>query len=98
DGSFDVSPESLRQLSARARAEEKLAKLVADASSPMPLRPALNRALVDAWSMTSLPEHTGRPEVAPWLRGWIDEEAQTAVAWRKHLPVRAGIEDYGKLT
>lgn len=88
DGSFDVSPGALRQLGERARQDEALAKLIADASSPTPLRPALNRALVDAWSMTSLPEHTGRPEVAPWIRGWVDELPQTTVVWRKYLPVR----------
>src|SRR5690606_37595192 len=46
-------------------------------------------ALVESWSMTSLDEHTGRPEVAPWIRGWPDreEEPQTTVVWRKHLPV-----------
>lgn len=85
---FDVSPEALRQLNERTVKDETLSKLIADASTPAPLRPALNRALVDAWSMTSLPEHTGRPEVAPWLRGWVDETPQTTVAWRKYLPVR----------
>jgi CRISPR-associated endonuclease/helicase Cas3 len=40
--------------------------------------------------MTSLEEHTGRPEVEPWLRGWIDEEEpQTALVWRRWLPVRS---------
>lgn len=95
---INVNPESLRQLNECAAKDETLAKLIADASTPAPLRPALNRALVDAWSMTSLPEHTGRPEVARWLRGWVDEKPQTAVAWRKYLPVRMGIEDHGKLT
>ena len=53
------------------------------------LRPALNRALVDAWAMTSLEEHAGRPDVEPWLRGWQDAEGpQCAVVWREHLPVR----------
>jgi len=101
DDSFDVSPESLCQLNERAGKDEKLAQLIADAGSPALLRPGLNRALVDAWSMTSLPEHTGRPEVAPWLRGWTDDEPQTSVAWRKYLPVRSTpqvtkkeIEDY----
>lgn len=91
DGSaaINVSPESLRQLIERARKDDTLRQLVADASSSAPLRPGLNRALVDAWSMTSLPEHTGRPEVAPWLRGWVDEKPQTTVVWRKYLPVRA---------
>lgn len=85
---ISVSPEALRQLSEPTRADDALAKLITDASSPAPLRPALNRALVDAWAMTSLPEHTGRPEVAPWLRGWVTDEPQTTVVWRKHLPVR----------
>lgn len=98
DTTIDISPESLRQLNELAAKDDTLRQLVADASSPAPLRPALNRPLVDAWSMTSLPEHTGRPEVAPWLRGWVTDEPQTAVAWRKQLPVRVGIKDYGKLT
>jgi CRISPR-associated endonuclease/helicase Cas3 len=85
---INVSPEALWHLSESARKDETLAKLIAEASSPAPLRPALNRALVDAWAMTSLPEHTGRPEVAPWLRGWVTDDPQTAVAWRKYLPVR----------
>ncbi|HEX5279312.1 MAG TPA: type I-U CRISPR-associated helicase/endonuclease Cas3 [Micropepsaceae bacterium] len=59
------------------------------ASTPDPLRPALTRALVDAWSLTSLEQHTGRPDVAPWLRGWVeDDKPQTSVIWRAHLPVR----------
>jgi hypothetical protein len=32
--------------------------------------------------MTSLPEHTGRPDVGLWLRGWVDELPQTTVVWR----------------
>lgn len=98
DGSFDVSPESMRQLGERAGKDDALRQLITDASSPAPLRPALNRALVDAWAMTSLPEHTGRPEVAPWLRGWVDEDPQTIVAWRKYLPIRESIKDHDKLT
>lgn len=101
DGSFDVSPEALRQLSEQARMDDRLLSLIVDAGSPMPLRPALNRALVDAWSMTSLPEHTGRPEIEPWLRGWVKDEPQTTIVWRRNLPVRAtpavsgrDIEDY----
>ncbi len=63
------------------------------ATTPAPLRPALSRALVDAWSMTSLKAHTGRPEIDPWLRGWIeDDPPQTSIVWRTHLPVRQGIE------
>lgn len=58
------------------------------ATTPEPLRPAFTRALADAWSMTSLEVHTGRPEVAPWLRGWIEDTPQTTLVWRTHLPVR----------
>ena len=60
-----------------------------EASTRTPLYPALTRPLVDAWAMTSLAEHTGRPEVGPWLRGWVeDEQPQTTVVWRRFLPVR----------
>lgn len=59
------------------------------ASTPKPLRPPLTRALVEAWSMTSLEEHSGRPEVAPWLRGWVDDEPHTVLIWRAALPVTA---------
>ena len=86
---ISVSPESLRRLNESAAKDETLAKLITDASSPAPLRPALNRALVDAWAMTSLPEHTGRPEIAPWLRGWVSDDPQTTVVWRNYLPIRA---------
>jgi len=44
--------------------------------------------------MTSLNRHTGRPEVGPWLRGWIEgDKPQTTVIWRKFLPVRMEGED-----
>ena len=59
-----------------------------DASTPPPLHPPLTRPLIDAWAMTSLVEHSGRPEVGPWLRGWVENERpQTAVVWRCCLPV-----------
>lgn len=62
--------------------------LLEDASTPEPLYPPLTKELVEAWSLTSLPEHTGRPEVGPWLRGWVDDEPQTSIAWRRFLPLR----------
>ena len=63
---------------------------IAAATSPLPLYPALSRPVIDAWAMTSLANnHAGRPEVAPWLRGWADDdETQTAVIWRRYLPLR----------
>ena len=97
DGSHDASPGALANLKA------ELGNAVIAASTPAPLYPALTRPLVDAWAMTSLDEHTGRPEVQPWLRGWIeDDQPQTTVVWRTYLPVRgqggeaapAEIEDF----
>ncbi|MGH8644476.1 MAG: type I-G CRISPR-associated helicase/endonuclease Cas3g [Gammaproteobacteria bacterium] len=85
---IDGSPNALRDLKVRSLTDEDLRKLLEAATTPVPLRPALSRALVDAWSMTSLEEHTGRPEVGPWLRGWVSDDPQTTVVWRAHLPVR----------
>ena len=82
-GGHDASPAALDRLQKETGAEG-----VAEASTRPPLYPALSRPLVDAWAMTSLVEHTGRPEVAPWLRGWVDDEQQTTVVWRRCLPLR----------
>lgn len=84
DGRKDASPGMLRRL----RQNEFFKTLADAATTPMPLRPALTRPLVDAWSMTSLEKHTGRPEIDPWLRGWVETKPQTSVVWRKYLPVR----------
>ena len=79
-GAYDASPRALTEL------KKEKAALVEAGSTPAPLHPELTRAVVQAWSMTSLEEHTGRPKVGPWLRGWVEEEAQTAVVWRTWLP------------
>jgi CRISPR-associated endonuclease/helicase Cas3 len=91
DGCVDVSTGSLLRLREKAEADADLKRLLEEATTPAPLRPALSRALVDAWSMTSLTEHPGRPAIDPWLRGWVENEPpQTAIVWRTHLPVRSG--------
>ena len=88
DAAFQAGPGALSQLK-EALKNKGCEQRIRDASSPDPLYPALTRPLVDAWSMTSLKEHTGRPEVQPWLRGWIDNDPpQTTLVWRKFLPVR----------
>ena len=89
-GFFDASPGAIRSLSIQAKNDAGLQKILNDATTVVPLQPELSRALVDAWSMTSLEEHTGRPDVQPWLRGWVDDPPQTTIVWRKHLPVRTG--------
>ena len=90
EGRRNASPGALHQLKERAQNDPALARIVDGATTQAPLRPALTRALVDAWSMTSLETHTGRPKIDPWLRGWLEDDPQTAVAWRTHLPVRNG--------
>lgn len=90
NGTADASPGALRKLKSDAAMNAELAQVFDAAITPAPLRPRLSKALVDAWSTTSLKEHAGRPKIDPWLRGWIEEEPQTSVVWRVHLPVRAG--------
>lgn len=81
DGRRDASPAAITDMKA------KHADIVRAATTPAPLYPELTRPLLDAWSLTSLKRHEGRPEVAPWLRGWVDdEEPQTSVVWRRYLP------------
>ncbi len=80
----DLSPAAVTRLkSDRPEAVER-------ASTPMPLYPPLEPADVEAWAMTTLKSHTGRARVGPWLRGWVEDEPQTTLVWRAHLPWRAG--------
>lgn len=96
DHRHDASPGAIVELKERASKDERLANQIQMATTPEPLRPALSRAVVDAWSMTSLEQHTGRPEIGPWLRGWVDEDPQTVVAWRRYLPWRVNVRPDGK--
>lgn len=83
----DASPAAFENLKEQARQNPNLAKQIAEATSSEPLRPELTRAVVDAWSMTSLKVHAGRPEIEPWLRGWVEkDEPETTVIWRQFLP------------
>jgi len=80
------SPQSLVDLKRRAQGDPRLAALLRSATTRDPLRPELTRPLLESWSMTSLEVHAGRPEVQPWIRGWIDDEPQTSIVWRDLLP------------
>lgn len=94
DGARDASSGAVRTLKMSALSDPQVARLIEAATTPAPLRPALSRALVDAWAMTSLEEHTGRPQIDPWLRGWDDDDPpQTTVIWREHLPVRPDVSE-----
>jgi CRISPR-associated endonuclease/helicase Cas3 len=88
DGAKDASPENLRRL----RLEPVLAAVLQAASTPEPLRPPLTRPTLASWSLTTLEQHTGRPKVQPWLRGWAESEPQTTVIWRRLFPLRADEE------
>ena len=63
DDRYDASPAAAGHMKTEHPA------VVDRATTPAPLYPALTRPLVDAWSMTSLKRHEGRPEVGPWLEG-----------------------------
>jgi CRISPR-associated endonuclease/helicase Cas3 len=89
EGRVDVSSGTLHHI----KDDPELKPLSQAATSDEPLRPMLTQPLLDAWSMTSLAEHPGRPEVEPWLRGWIDSKPQTQVLWRGLLPIRPGDVD-----
>lgn len=81
NGKRDVSPKAILKL--RSEHEEKIKQ----ATTLAPLYPELTRPHLEAWAMTSLKQHAGRTEVAPWLRGWEkDEEPQVNIVWRKYLP------------
>ncbi len=80
----DASPAALLRL------REAAPDLVQAASTPMPLYPPLEPATVEAWALTSMRAHTGRPDITPWLRGWVKEAPQATIIWREHLPWREG--------
>ena len=84
EGRRDASPLSLLRL----RENPDFAGRARAASTPEPLHPDVTAPLLEAWAMTSLAEHPGRPTVGPWLRGWIEDEPQTRLIWRTLFPVR----------
>jgi CRISPR-associated endonuclease/helicase Cas3 len=80
-GGKDASPAAVGALQADPERSSEIVR----ASTASPLHPGLTRPLVESWALTSMREHTGRPEVAPWLRGWVDEETETSIVWRQHV-------------
>lgn len=80
----NASPAALRALA------ESDPNGVAAATTPDPLRPPLVRPEIDAWSLTNIQAHPGRADVAPFLRGWVEDEPQIRLVWRRHLPLRPG--------
>ncbi len=83
-GAYNGSPAAITETVDNA--DDGLRETLRLASTEAPLFPALDLPTLEAWSMTSLREHSGRPEVAPWLRGWLEDEPQTRLLWRGMLP------------
>jgi CRISPR-associated endonuclease/helicase Cas3 len=79
------------------KSQEGFEQVCRQATTPEPLCPELRRVHVDAWCMTSLEEHPGRPKVEPWIRGWIDPQPQCRMVWRGVLPMRGQSPDKGLL-
>lgn len=90
----EAGPAALARLKAQAERDADLGRALALATTPAPLRPPLEAATVLDWAMTSWEDHAGRADLAPWLRGWVDDdEPRCRLVWRvrEHLPfVRAG--------
>ena len=84
NGRYDATPANLAAIT------KEYPELAEAAMTPTHPHPELTRALVDAWSLTSLKTHPGRPDIQPWLRGWEGDEPQTAVVWRQLLPWAEG--------
>ncbi len=77
----DASPQGLHDLATHER------ELVRQASTPEPLHPPLTLAVVESWALTNITEHPGRPDIQPWLRGWVeDDQPQAEILWRKYVP------------
>lgn len=86
DGSYDASVHAIQELSLRAEKDSSISETLRQAALQVPLRPPLTKAVVDAWAMTSLARHSGRPIVAPWINGWCDDHPNTSILWRRYLP------------
>jgi CRISPR-associated endonuclease/helicase Cas3 len=89
DGGVDASPLRIGELL------DELGTSGRDAtfSPPPKLIPVIERDHVEAWALTSVEDHPGRPDVAPFIRGVEDEEPQTTVAWRVDVPYLSLLPD-----
>lgn len=85
DGERDGSPEAIGRMLPGLGKDGREA-----ASTAWPKIPSIEPEHVEAWALTSLKDHPGRPDVAPFIRGIeTDDEPQTTVAWRVDVPFLA---------
>jgi CRISPR-associated endonuclease/helicase Cas3 len=61
------------------------------AFSPKAASRPLTDILLDAWSLTSINDLPGRPEVAAYLHGLSADPPETYVAWRKEVRLLSGV-------
>jgi len=89
---LNVSPRRLRELLGASSPHE-----VEKAFSPRPISRPLTDILLDNWSLTSIDEITGLPEVAPFLHGLAADPKETFVAWRREVKLlyEAGVDQEG---
>lgn len=87
---LDGSPEQIGRM-LRALGEEGRKATF----TPPPKIPTIERDHVEAWALTSLKSHPGRPEVDRFLRGDVDEEPQTTMVWRVDVPYLADLPERG---
>jgi CRISPR-associated endonuclease/helicase Cas3 len=77
---IDASPRHVRLLLDALGDDERQA-----AFSPKPDALPLTEILLDAWSLTSVQDMPGRPEVAAYLHGLTNDPPETYVVWRKEV-------------
>jgi CRISPR-associated endonuclease/helicase Cas3 len=87
---IDVSPGNMRRMLEKLSANER-----EGAFSPRPEAPPLTDILLDGWSLTSVQEMPGIPEVAAFLHGLTSDIPETFVVWRREIDllVEAEVSD-----
>ena len=71
DDERDASPSAILDLRKRAEQDPDLRHAIDAATTPVPLRPALTRAIVDAWSLTLAAPAYGTTRRYPALVAWM---------------------------
>jgi CRISPR-associated endonuclease/helicase Cas3 len=90
DGGGDVSPAALLRL--RQNLSESVWR---DAMTPSVAAIPATEVLLDAWSLTSVDDMVGRPDVTGFLHGLSGDPPSTYVAWRTEVLLlrRADVDD-----
>lgn len=88
NGSLNASSRNVRGLIDSLSREDRKG-----AFSPEPDIRHLTDILLDAWSLTSVDDMQGRPEVAAYLHGDTDDLPETYIAWRKEVSLFNEVAD-----